>query len=693
MSSLKPQYSASELAAMKLPCLPRTRDNIRLLAEREGWKVHKRKGRGGVRHEYEPPTIVREAIQAKLATQLTHIATASTDYNPAAVTGLHISHTQSLCADARLGVLQVLQSLMQRTGYPMKKAAALLLDMARLGTASEQLQAMLKLARNERGRPSPDGLPSVRSLLRLAEYQQQGRLAPAQRQPQLTVPPWAASFMRHYQRPEKPTLEHAYRQFAVQWQAEQGQAELPSVWQVRRFVSKVGEISRHSGRMGERELKTLKPFIRRSFADLLPGDIYSADGHTFDAEVQHPLHGRPFRPEITTLVDIATRKAVGWSVGLAESALVVLDALRDACLKHGIPAVFYVDNGSGYKNQMMLDSATGFMARLGIEMINSLPYNSQARGVIERLHHSIWVKAAKTLPGYVGRDMDKQARQSSFKITRQAIRQSGTSGSAAAMPLLGWGDFVQFCEQQVADYNARPHRSLPRMADPATGRRRHMSPDEQWATHVAQGFVPHSISDDEARPLFRPQLLRTVRRCEIELLGQRYFARALEEHHSEQLHVGYDIHDPSRVWVYDAAGHFLCHAELDGNQRDYLPRSLLQQARDKRAQGRERRLQNQLQEVRAERHGQPALTLQADEVLPGLRGQDIAGAFERLHSSPASTPTAKADEFAVPADPQQRLQLHRQLTASATPLSPQQQRWLASYAKSHEYKVLHQKTA
>ena len=687
------RYSATDLLALKLAVLPGSKVALLARADKELWPYQEISGRGGKRRVYTPPAYVVEAMrQAQANSLLTpQVAPAPT---PAPVATSQAETTaQSLCADARLGVLQVLQSLMQRTGYPMKKAAALLLDMARLGTASEQLQAMLKLARNERGRPSPDGLPSVRSLLRLAEYQQQGRLAPAQRQPQLTVPPWAASFMRHYQRPEKPTLEHAYRQFAVQWQAEQGQADLPSVWQVRRFVSKVGEISRHSGRMGERELKTLKPFIRRSFADLLPGDIYSADGHTFDAEVQHPLHGRPFRPEITTLVDIATRKAVGWSVGLAESALVVLDALRDACLKHGIPAVFYVDNGSGYKNQMMLDSATGFMARLGIEMINSLPYNSQARGVIERLHHSIWVKAAKTLPGYVGRDMDKQARQSSFKITRQAIRQSGTSGSAAAMPLLGWGDFVQFCEQQVADYNARPHRSLPRITDPATGRRRHMSPDEQWAIHVAQGFVPHSISDDEARPLFRPQLLRTVRRCEIELLGQRYFARALEEHHSEQLHVGYDIHDPSRVWVYDAAGHFLCHAELDGNQRDYLPRSLLQQARDKRAQGRERRLQNQLQEVRAERHGQPALTLQADEVLPGLRGQDIAGAFERLHSSPASTPTAKADEFAVPADPQQRLQLHRQLTASATPLSPQQQRWLASYAKSHEYKVLHQKTA
>jgi putative transposase len=42
--------------------------------------------------------------------------------------------------------------------------------------------------------------------------------------------------------------------------------------------------------------------------------------------------------------------------------------------------VFYVDNGSGYKNQMMLDSATGFMARLGIEMINSRPTTRRHAG-------------------------------------------------------------------------------------------------------------------------------------------------------------------------------------------------------------------------------------------------------------------------------------------------------------------------
>jgi putative transposase len=429
----------------------------------------------------------------------------------------------------------------------------------------------------------------------------------------MSVPSWAKAFLEHYQRPEKPTVEHAYRQFLS---ALDDKAQAPSIWQVRRFLSKVGNVTLQLGRMGDREIKSLMAFVRRDFANLLPGDIYSADGHTFDAEVQHPMHGRPFRPELTSVIDIATRKKVGWSVGLAESAFAVLDALRAAVLGSGIPAILYVDNGSGYKNELMTDIGTGLMARLGIEMVNSLPYNSQARGVIERLHQTVWVNAAKELPGFIGRDMDRQAKQVTFKLSRQALAKP--AGQAATMPLLSWEAFVVFCEDKIAEYNNRPHRSLPKVTDPNTGRRRHMTPNEAWMRAEDAGFKAHLVTDDEARPLFRPQVLRTVRRCEIELFGNRYFARQLEEFHTEQLSIGYDIHDPAHVWVYDEAGRFICQAELDGNKRDYMPKSVIEQARDKREAGRERRLEAKLEEVRLERRGAPALEMPQQISIPGL---------------------------------------------------------------------------
>lgn len=48
-------YSAREIAAMHLPGLPATRDNVHIRAEREGWYSEERKGLGGTRRVYEVP--------------------------------------------------------------------------------------------------------------------------------------------------------------------------------------------------------------------------------------------------------------------------------------------------------------------------------------------------------------------------------------------------------------------------------------------------------------------------------------------------------------------------------------------------------------------------------------------------------------------------------------------------------------
>jgi putative transposase len=704
--TIKTHYSAAELAAMQLPMLPTTKANVIALAERSGWSWVEATGRGGKRREYAPPAEVIDAIRAKAAQDLVAVVPAKRlALKPEDQLPLIVTESQGLQLDARKGVLLALDALMNRSGYPMKKAARVLIEMARKGEAGEQLVAMLKMARDGRGRPSPDGLPSERSVLRFVEDERAGMLAPKKREADMSVPPWAKAFLEYFQRPGPITVEHAYRQFLSSLD---DQAKAPSIWQVRRFLDKVGKVTLQIGRMGDREIKSIKGFVRRDFANLLPGDIYSADGHTFDAEVQHPMHGRPFRPEITSVVDIATRKTVGWSVGLAESAFAVLDALRSAVLTGGIPAVFYVDNGSGYKNELMTDTGTGLLARLGIEMINSLPYNSQARGVIEKLHQTIWVNAAKELPGYIGHTMDRQAKQAMFKLSRKAL-----AGQAVAMPLIAWDRFVAFCEEKVAEYNNRPHRSLPKVADPETGRRRHMTPNEAWARAEEAGFAAHLITDDEARPLFRPQVLRTVRRCEIELFGNRYFTRQLEEFHTEQLRVGYDIHDPAHVWVYDDAGRFICTAELDGNKRDYMPRSVIERARDKREAGRERRLETKLEEVRLERRGAPALDMPQSISIPGLMGSmnlsqlaERARQAELVEVKPTAMPaavaapapivaTAEQNVWTVPTTEAERFaEWQRISNLSEEALeSEKQKKWRHTYQMSAEFRAFLKKTA
>ncbi|MGB6053779.1 MAG: Mu transposase C-terminal domain-containing protein [Burkholderiaceae bacterium] len=510
---------------------------------------------------------------------------------------------QRRTAEARAALLHEVDRIAAVVGR--EKAITKVVIMAQDGTLPEHLAQLVPLA-NARA-----GANGRRTLSRRTIYDwyadarraaDGGRmdvnaLAPRDPHAYLRIPAWAAPALQLYQRPQKPSLKWVLEQLPGALPAG---IEAPSYFALRRFLQKVGNVELQAGRMGSRDIKNIKPFIRRDTSMLWPADVYTADGHTFDAEIAHPAHGRPFRPEITTVADIATRRIVGWSIDLAESGLAVLDALRHACEIGGIPTTFYVDNGSGYKNALMSAPGIGMSSRLGFTMTHSIAYNSQARGIIERLHQTVWVRAARELPTYIGATMDAQAKQKVHKLTRRDIAVAGSSRH-----LMPFNAFIDFCEKQVRAYNARPHRGLPMVSDPALGRRRHMSPDEAWAQGVADGAQLVMLTSDEARDLFRPQREAKVLRGEIRLFGNQYFSQELTEFHGDIVRVAYDVHDAGRVWVYDRHGRFVCEAGFEANKRAYFPESFLEQAARKRAEGRAQRLEVKLQEVRDEHAGAP----------------------------------------------------------------------------------------
>jgi len=649
---MKAQLSARELAAMGLPGLPASEQNMRARAEREGWAYVDvpARGRTGTRREYPVATLpadLRRAVQAAaLASAVTSVtssaarATPAAAFTPAGDVSLPLSSPavpfseadltdkQRLERDARTGVLAALRALQGATGCTQDAAITTLLTNARAGRLDAATDRLLRLARDPRGRAG-DGYPSARTLKRWIGAD---TLAPKAPRADMAVPPWAAAFLAEYRRPEKPSVADAYADACRVW----GRAERPSIHQVRRWLSKVGAVTREAGRMGPRELKNIQPFVRRDFSLLEPNDVWSADGHTFDAEVQHPFHGRPFRPEITVFVDIATRRAVGWSVDLAESSTAVADALRWGVERHGVPALIYVDNGSGYRNAAMNDAALGLVGRIGATMTHSLPYNSQARGVIERLHQTLWVTGAKALPGYIGAAMDREARLAQFRLSRKAIKGGG------AMPLMPWELFVQWVQQRVDDYNARPHRSLGGT-----------SPDLRWRAHEVKGWTPVTVAADVLDTLFRPRVERTVARGELVLMNNRYFSRDLAEFHGQPVHVAYDIHDPARVWVYWPDGRLIGTADVDGNRKHYFPVAVVEQARQNRAKGRLDRVEAKREEILAELAGSAALP--APQAAPMVIGgrvvtpEEVRATRKDVIDAPAAAAPAAAPSPAAPA--------------------------------------------
>jgi len=82
----------------------------------------------------------------------------------------------------------------------------------------------------------------------------------------MSIPAWAPFFLGSYQRPEKPTVEHAYRDFLREWAHVQPGAVVPSVHQVRRFLAKIGTVSREAGRMPTLQTKLIAVAVSVAFA-------------------------------------------------------------------------------------------------------------------------------------------------------------------------------------------------------------------------------------------------------------------------------------------------------------------------------------------------------------------------------------------------------------------------------------------
>lgn len=536
----------------------------------------------------------------------------------------HLKDWQRDCAYARRAVLMHLEDVQARTGCTQNDAIATLIARAAEKRLDEHVERLVMQANERRGVGRTLSRATLLAWKRAFNDRGLIGLAPAGCE-RLDVPAWAGAALQLWQRPQKPTIAYVVEKLPAELPAG---IPVPSYHQVRRFITeRLGNVAREVGRRAPRDLKNILPFKRRDTSKMWPCDAYTADGHTFDAEVAHPVHGRPFRPELTSVLDIATRRAVGWTASLKETQLDVLDALRHAFTTSGDCAIFYTDNGPGYKNALQSAPAVGMAARLGYEVKHSLPYNSQSRGIIERAHQSIFVRAARELPTYIGAAMDAEAKNKVYKLTRRDLKDVGKS-----QLLMPWDAFISYIQAAIDDYNNRPHRALPRVRDAATGRMRHQSPNEAWQSAIDDGWTPTVISADEARELFRPRRIAEVRRCEIRAFGHTYFARALEEQHDNKVAIGYDVHDASSVMVYDLQGRYLCDAHADANRSDYFGESVLEQAAAKRAAARRRRLEDKLQEVAEELRGSP-LVLDNDPS-PKLDADALYAAYTATETIP-----------------------------------------------------------
>ena len=625
-NNLKTHYSAIELLSFSLACLPNSVQGINYQARKNNWQSRKRVGKGGGK-EYALASLPQEIqtdIRTKFVASIIKAKPKSLTADLRQVELKTLTEKQREVAGARMALVAQVAQLEQ--AQPRYKAIKFFCEQIKHGGISSDLMRLVETANNKKGK---NRTLSDRTLNQwVLDYEKADSpeerlkaLAPMQRVAKKAEEiVWLPDFLAIYRQTNGINVAEAYHYFSAEWDARFADEPLrlemkPSIDQVRAALAKLPKHIKEIGRKTGSELRAINTYVKRDWSVLQVNDVWVGDGHAMKLKVAHPEHGRPFIPEVTLIMDAASRFIVGWSASLAENVIAVADALRYGVERYGIPAIYYSDNGGGEKNWMLDGDITGMLPRLGINHQTGIPGNPQGRGIIERVHQTILYPVARKFLTYHGRGADRETvRKVSTAVI--SLDKAKRKGNAELTPkqewakgkLPSWNAFLEAVQEQIDWYNnEHVHREIG--MTPAAKRLQLMAKMKE------EDLV--FITKVESRDLFRPSVLRTPERGVVRLFNNKYFNTKLLDVEGIKVQVSFDIHDPSQVIIRKQDGTFVCYAELNGNKRDAFPVAFVEQQRKARHQRRLKLKMEQVDEINAELN--PVITIEHQQGFELLR--------------------------------------------------------------------------
>ncbi|EOY7674261.1 DNA-binding protein [Escherichia coli] len=639
-------FTLNELTGLQ--GLPKTVQGITQKAKRANWTRRRKSGVQGKIYEYHIsslPKDVQKVLRQRLTHQVLEDAQLPAVVEQKAVKNVTIrdelevmvkcpelalrevqalTDKQKAIADARILLATEVHKLREYAGMSRTAAIKHIVDGIRQGVLPERVIVAGNTANARQGKRTGVSTGSLQEwysawlMARGDANQLLALLAPGHHKgtPWEQVW-WLSDFFMFYRSWKRPTVEYAYREFSAWWHEKHANdagmlAALPSVHAVRRVLSSVPVIVKERFRSTGSAWRSLNPFVRRDWSTLPVNAVWVGDGHCMKLMAFNPATGNTFRPEVTLVMDAGQRFIVGWSLSLSENVVAVADALRHGMSQHGIPLIYYSDNGGGEKNRVLDADITGILPRLGVEHHTGIPGNPQGRGVIERANKGIPKDVALSFQTYCSKNADKETVMMQQRITQSAIKATHKGKELTKRQVKAMGEVPTFeqlmaaIELEVKRYNNRPHSSLPRKEDgehysPAAYRRKLIK--EQKAEI-------DMLSPEELHEMFRPESICTVRRGEVVLFRNIYFSTELAAEHGNEVRVCYDIHDANSVIVRRMDGSYICDAIWNGNKVDAFPKAVIEQQQEKRARGRIARATQKIEE--AKRELTPAITQKPD---------------------------------------------------------------------------------
>ncbi|EDO1626797.1 DDE-type integrase/transposase/recombinase [Salmonella enterica] len=623
-----------------LPGVPGTAQGVRYAVKKWASTDHHKRQRPGTKAiEYSIdclPEVTQKAIRERYMAQLMEAKTPQEPAKPVvrrqrvpdAISPLEayrgspqlmeerlnaLTENQRQVADARAALVREVFLLEDQGNIGRLKAINYVVSKARSGELPPLLQAAAVTANAKRGSGrtiSRD--PLYQWVLKYSQAQNAAErlllLAPGKREEmKVEEISWLADFLAQYRQSNGRPMTEAYEDFVAEWNRRHAEEPymlqiIPSYDAIRRVMKKLPEVTKQKGRITGSEYRQLEGFTRRDWLQMPVNYVWIGDGHGMKLKCAHPIHGRPFSPEVTFVIDGATRFVVGWSMDLAENVFAVAGAIQHGIRNHGKPFIYYSDNGSGETADVLDKEVVGILPRLGVNHPTGIAGNPQGRGIIERLNRTLPMRIARKYRTYFGKGADRETLRKLNRDLRSAFNtlQQGKNLNAkqrAAMrDLPSWSELCEAVREGVEWYNNRPHSELPMKANG-----KHFSPAEYRKKRLVEEDTEIEwLSDVELRDMFRPMVEKPVRRCEIHWLNNIYYAPELRDEHGRKVLISYDIHDASKITVRRLDGSFICEAVWNGNKRAAFPVTAEYHKHQQRIKGMRKRAEEKLRDAEDE---------------------------------------------------------------------------------------------
>ncbi|EIE7706108.1 transposase [Salmonella enterica] len=524
-----------------------------------------------------------------------------------------LTENQRQVADARAALVREVFLLEDRGNIGRLKAINYVVSKARSGELPPLLQAAAVTANAKRGSGrtiSRD--PLYQWVLKYSQAQNAAErlllLAPGKREEmKVEEISWLADFLAEYRQSNGRPMTEAYEDFVAEWNRRYAEEPymlqiIPSYDAIRRVMKKLPEVVKQKGRITGSEYRQLEGFTRRDWSKMPVNYVWIGDGHGMKMKCAHPIHGRPFSPEVTFVIDGGTRFVVGWSLDLAENVFAVAGAIQHGIRNHGKPFIYYSDNGSGETADVLDKEVVGILPRLGINHPTGIAGNPQGRGIIERLNRTLPMRIARKYRTYFGKGADRETLRKTNRNLRSAFNalQKGKELNAvqrsAMRDLPSWEELIEAIRDGVEWYNNRQHSELPMKASG-----KHYSPAEYRKKRLAEEDTEIEwLSEVELRDMFCPVVEKPVRRCEIHWLNNIYYAPELRDEHGRKVLISYDIHNAEKIIVRRPDGSFICEAIWNGNKRAAFPVTAEYHKHQQRIKGMRKRAEEKLRDAEDE---------------------------------------------------------------------------------------------